>query len=107
MTKFKSGDRVMWLSSASLAGTVLAIDAANGCVQVQWDSGEKSWHGAEVVNPLAEMCPFSTYPEDRVRLLKLAAVVLDACEDRAAVELADLVQAILSDEAVTINSQAA
>lgn len=47
------------------------------------------------------MKPFSTYPEDRKKLLALAAAVL--ADDNAmavpeAVELADLVSAILTDE---------
>lgn len=45
--------------------------------------------------------PFSTYPEDRQKLLSLAEHVLDANQplDDKAVELADLVKAILTDEA--------
>ena len=46
--------------------------------------------------------PFSTYPEDRERLIKLADVVLDnalaGLESNDAVELADLVKSILEDE---------
>lgn len=52
------------------------------------------------------MKPFSTYPEDRVKLLQLAATVLadDSVMVRpAAIELADLVRAILEDEAVAID----
>lgn len=53
------------------------------------------------------MKPFSTYPEDRAKLLKLAASVL--ADDSVmvgpdAIELADLVRAILEDEAVAISS---
>lgn len=51
------------------------------------------------------MKPFSTYPEDRAKLLDLAKRVLD--DDglhAAAVELADLVRAILEDEAFVIDS---
>ena len=56
--------------------------------------------------PIA-MKPFSTYPEDRAKLLKLAASVL--ADDSVmvgpdAIELADLVRAILEDEAVAISS---
>lgn len=55
------------------------------------------------------MKPFSTYPEDRAQLLELAKRVLD--DDgfhAAAIELADLVRAILEDEAVVIdNAEAA
>lgn len=52
------------------------------------------------------MKPFSTYPEDRAKLLALCTKVENAragdeIED-AADELADLVRAILEDEAVAI-----
>ena len=53
------------------------------------------------------MKPFSTYPEDRSKLLELAAAVLDDAGASAmpeAVVLADLVRAILQDEAVAIDS---
>lgn len=52
------------------------------------------------------MKPFSTYPEDRVKLLQLAATVLaddSVMVGPAAIELADLVRAILEDEAVAID----
>lgn len=53
------------------------------------------------------MKPFSTYPEDRAKLLDLCDKVENAIgtelED-AADELADLVRAILLDEAVVIMS---
>lgn len=42
--------------------------------------------------------PFSTYPEDREKLLSLAAKAADS-DDASAIELADLVTAILTDEA--------
>jgi 5'-nucleotidase len=53
------------------------------------------------------MKPFSTYPEDRARLLALSAQVektdpLDVADP--AYELADLVKAILTDEAIAIDS---
>jgi len=53
------------------------------------------------------MKPFSTYPEDRAKLLNLAASVL--ADDSVmvgpdAIELADLVRAILKDEAVAISN---
>mgnify|MGYP001627166646 CR=1 FL=1 len=49
--------------------------------------------------------PFSTYPEDRSRLMGLATAILSTDIDeedtiKKAVELADLVKAILDDEAV-------
>lgn len=52
------------------------------------------------------MKPFSTYPEDRQRLLGLAACVLDTHYplDMKAVELADLVKAILEDEQFVIDA---
>jgi len=48
--------------------------------------------------------PFSTYPEDREKLLKLAATIENSYSDSiefidAADALADLVKAILTDEA--------
>lgn len=55
------------------------------------------------------MKPFSTYPEDRQTLLDLCAKVegtTDADDfESAAYELADLVRAILEDEAVVIASE--
>ena len=49
------------------------------------------------------MKPFSTYPEDRAKLLELASRVLDDDGFHAAsIELADLVRAILTDEAIVI-----
>lgn len=51
------------------------------------------------------MKPFSTYPEGRAKLLDLAARVLDDDGLHAAsIELADLVRAILTDEAIVIAS---
>jgi len=57
------------------------------------------------------MKPFSTYPEDRQKMLALAATIegkstLDEDYVKAADELADLVKAILDDEAVTIANEA-
>jgi hypothetical protein len=52
------------------------------------------------------MQPFSTYPEDRARLLSLAERVENtnlADEPDCAYELADLVKAILEDEEVAID----
>lgn len=54
---------------------------------------------------MTDMKPFSTYPEDRQKLLKLSDAVLNtsfSALERNAVELADLVKAILEDEAVAI-----
>ncbi|WP_156912316.1 hypothetical protein [Roseibium algicola] len=52
------------------------------------------------------MKPFSTYPEDRQKLLELCETIEHASTDdaamQAALELADLVRAILTDEAVAI-----
>lgn len=55
------------------------------------------------------MKPFNTYPEDRARLLELAGEVCDYGADSergqaAADTLADLVRAILTDEAVAIDN---
>lgn len=47
---------------------------------------------------LASLKPFSTYPEDREKLLSLAEKASNS-GDAAAIELGDLVKAILSDEA--------
>jgi hypothetical protein len=44
--------------------------------------------------------PFSTYPEDRAKLLDLARKC-EQSDDADAVELGDLVRAILEDEAVS------
>jgi hypothetical protein len=53
------------------------------------------------------MLPFSTYPEDRERLLLLARKILRDDADRASiVELADLVVAILEDEEITLEAMA-
>jgi hypothetical protein len=50
------------------------------------------------------MKPFSTYPEDRAKLLELSRVVATSGDaedaEKAADELADLVSAIISDESV-------
>lgn len=51
------------------------------------------------------MKPFSTYPEDRQKLLRLSDAVLNtsfSAFEKNAIELADLVKAILEDEAVAI-----
>lgn len=48
-----------------------------------------------------EIKPFSTYPEDRARLIALADAVMNtsfSALEKNAVELADLVKAILTDE---------
>jgi len=50
--------------------------------------------------------PFSTYPEDRERLLKLANLIRLQSDDDAAIELADLVRAILEDEAFVDREEA-
>jgi hypothetical protein len=52
---------------------------------------------------MTEMKPFSTYPEDREKLLKLSQTILDQYPSdesykAAADDLADLVKAILTDE---------
>jgi len=49
--------------------------------------------------------PFSTYPEDRAKLLDLARKC-ELSDDANAIELGDLVRAILEDEAVAIASEA-
>lgn len=50
------------------------------------------------------MKPFSTYPEDRAKLLELSRIVATSGDaedaEKAADELADLVSAIISDESV-------
>lgn len=55
------------------------------------------------------MKPFSTYPEDRAKLLELAGEICtfgaDSERGQAAADtLADLVRAILQDEAVVIDN---
>lgn len=51
------------------------------------------------------MAPFSTYPEDRAKLLDLARKA-ELSDDASAIELGDMVRAILEDEAVAIASAA-
>jgi hypothetical protein len=69
---------------------------------------EMDRRGAVIESLEAEICrlkkPFNTYPEDREKMLELCRVVLKPSSDfetfeRTAVELADLVAAILTDEA--------
>lgn len=60
------------------------------------------------------MKPFSTYPEDRAKLLELSGTVERCCDSslgsdiyafqKAAIDLADLVKAILEDEQVAIEA---
>lgn len=55
------------------------------------------------------MKPFSAYPEDRAKMLGLCAAVLKPSvyaedSESAAIELADLVKAILEDEAVALKA---
>lgn len=55
--------------------------------------------------PLPAVKPFSTYPEDRERLIALSDKVLKRDQDietmiGAAITLADLVKATLEDEAI-------
>lgn len=52
------------------------------------------------------MKPFSTYPQDRTLLLTLADAAAHG-DDANAIELADLVRAILTDEQVSIDSEEA
>ena len=53
------------------------------------------------------MKPFSTYPEDRAELLRLANIVLTewANSPKPAVDLADKVKAILEDEQYGIDAK--
>ncbi len=56
------------------------------------------------------MKPFSTYPEDRAKLLSLAATIeakstLDEDYLKAADELADLVKSILTDEQAVLDAE--
>jgi hypothetical protein len=48
---------------------------------------------------MAEIKPLSSYPEDREKLLSLAEKASHS-DDAAAIELADLVKAMLEDEAI-------
>ena len=55
------------------------------------------------------MKPFSTYPEDRQKMIDLCKVIEDPKTsiynfDKAAIELADIVKAILEDEQVAIEA---
>lgn len=51
-----------------------------------------------------DMRPLSTYPEDRAKLLGLAAKAANS-DDAAAIELADLVTAILTDEQDVLDAE--
>jgi hypothetical protein len=51
------------------------------------------------------MRPFSTYPEDRQTMLELCAKVEREDDNEAAIALADLVKAILTDEQFSILSE--
>lgn len=50
------------------------------------------------------MKPFSTYPEDRAKLLELSSKAANS-DDAAAIELADLVTAILTDEQALLDAE--
>jgi len=52
---------------------------------------------------MADPKPFSTYPEDRAKLLDLARKC-ELSDDANAIELGDLVRGILEDEAVAISA---
>jgi hypothetical protein len=59
---------------------------------------------------MSEMKPFSTYPEDREKLLKLSQTILDQYPSdesykAAADTLADLVKAILTDEQAVLDAE--
>jgi len=55
-------------------------------------------------NAQHELRPFSTYPEDREKLLALAAKA-ELSDDAAAIELADLVKAIITDEQALLDAE--
>lgn len=67
--------------------------------------------------PVCDMRPFSTYPEDRAKLLALADALLDPMDTASAtidpngsinpkaIELADLVKAILTDEKAVLDAE--
>jgi hypothetical protein len=57
----------------------------------------------DVANEEGDLKPFSTYPEDRDKLLDLAGKA-EQSDDAAAIELADLVKAILTDEQALIDA---
>lgn len=60
----------------------------------------------DVANEIGEFKPFSSYPEDREKLMSLATVLQNPHDietgEKAANELSDLVLAILSDEEIYI-----
>ena len=58
----------------------------------------------DVANEEGDLKPFSTYPEDRAKLLELAEKA-EFSDDDAAIELADLVKAILTDEQALIDAE--
>lgn len=53
---------------------------------------------------MTDIKPFSTYPEDRAKLLELSAKAANS-DDAAAIELADLVTAILTDEQALLDAE--
>ena len=78
-----------WTGDTHSEALKCAIQAALAASRCPGEGGEKG------------IRPFSTYPEDRERLLSLARKVQDDLEDlETADEFADLVIAILEDEAV-------
>jgi len=58
----------------------------------------RRWH--QVAMQPVHSAPFSSYPEDRAKLLELARKC-EQSDDVDAVELGDLVRSILEDEAVS------
>lgn len=98
-----------WFAGQALAGMGVWIPPAD-YGPFNWDSREdvcslkSRWAYAQADAMLATRAvpaikPFSTYPEDREKLLNLARKC-ERSDDASAIELGDLVRAILEDEAV-------
>lgn len=68
-----------------------------GAVVPEWQL--RQWEA--VSRQPVHSAPFSSYPEDREKLLGLARLC-ERSDDANAIELGDLVRAILEDEAVTL-----
>lgn len=88
-----------------------ALDAASG-MALRFDQSMLNAFNAascmmdDVANEEGELKPFSTYPEERERLLALATVLQMPHDvetgEQTADQLSDLVLAILSDEATDV-----
>lgn len=93
-----SDEQFQQVQSALNAGIGMALRFDQSMIKTMSDASNMM---DDVANEEGEMKPFSTYPEDREKLLDLAGKAANS-DDAAAIELADLVKAILTDEALVI-----